>query len=111
MINRVVADEMKRSYSLHLSTSRTLTLRPGLATTFLFAMLMSWDEFPYALLLTATDPSKTVTVAIGDFLSGRVANYGMIAAAGVLAGELPPMVGFYVQRHIVEGMTAGGVKG
>lgn len=85
--------------------------RATVATTALFAILMSWDEFFYALLFTSNAAAKTVTVAIVDFTSGRIADYGMVAAAGLLAAVPPVLIGFLLQRHLVQGLTAGGVKG
>ena len=85
--------------------------RASIATTALFALLMAWDEFFYALLFTSNASAKTVTVAIVDFTSGRVSDYGLVAAAGVVAAVPPVAIGFLLQRHLISGLTAGGVKG
>lgn len=85
--------------------------RASIATTALFALLMAWDEFFYALLFTSNADAKTVTVAIVDFTSGRVSDYGLVAAAGVVAGAPPIVIGFLLQRHLISGLLAGGVKG
>lgn len=84
---------------------------PALSTAALFALLLSWDEFFYALLFTADQNAKTVTVAIADIAGGRVSDYGLIAAAGVLAAVPPLLIGLLMQRAIVAGLTSGGVKG
>ncbi len=84
---------------------------PALSTAALFALLLSWDEFFYALLFTADQHAKTVTVAIADIAGGRVSDYGLIAAAGVLAALPPLAIGLLMQRAIVSGLTSGGVKG
>lgn len=84
---------------------------PALATAALFALLLAWDEFFYALLFTADQNAKTVTVAIADIAGGRVADYGLIATAGVLAALPPLLIGLVMQRAIVAGLTSGGVKG
>lgn len=84
---------------------------PALSTAALFALLLSWDEFFYALLFTADQNAKTVTVAIADIAGGRVSDYGLIAAAGVLAALPPLVIGLVMQRAIVSGLTSGGVKG
>ena len=68
--------------------------RASIATTVLFALLMAWDEFFYALLFTSNASAKTVTVAIVDFTSGRVSDYGLVAVAGVVAAVLPVAIGF-----------------
>jgi multiple sugar transport system permease protein len=84
---------------------------PTLATAALFALLLAWDEFFYALLFTSDQRAKTITVAIADVAGGRVADYGQIAAAGVLAALPPLLIGLVMQRAIVAGLTSGGVKG
>ncbi len=85
--------------------------RASIATTALFAILMSWDEFFYALLFTSNSAAKTVTVAIVDFTSGRVSDYGLVAAAGVLAAIPPVVIGLFLQRNLISGVTTGAVKG
>lgn len=84
---------------------------PVLSTAALFALLLAWDEFFYALLFTADQRAKTITVAIADIAGGRVSDYGMIAAAGVVAACPPLLIGLVMQRAIVSGLTSGGVKG
>jgi multiple sugar transport system permease protein len=84
---------------------------PVVATTALFAFLLAWDEFFYALLFTSDQRAKTVTVAIADLAGGRIADYGLIAAAGVVAALPPVLIGLVMQRALVSGLTQGGVKG
>ncbi len=95
-------------------TLRIVTLPlalPVIATSALFAFLLAWDEFFYALLFTSDQRAKTLTVAIADLAGGRVSDYGLIAAAGVLAALPPVLVGLLMQRALISGLTNGGVKG
>lgn len=95
-------------------TLRIVTLplaMPVMATSALFAFLLAWDEFFYALLFTSDQRAKTLTVAIADLAGGRVSDYGLIAAAGVLAALPPVAVGLLMQRALISGLTNGGVKG
>lgn len=95
-------------------TLRIVTLPlalPVMATSALFAFLLAWDEFFYALLFTSDQRAKTLTVAIADLAGGRVSDYGLIAAAGVLAALPPVAVGLLMQRALISGLTNGGVKG
>lgn len=95
-------------------TLRIITLPlavPTIATAVLFAFLLAWDEFFYALLFTSDLRAKTLTVAIADITGGRVTDYGMIAAAGVLAALPPVLIGLLMQRALISGLTNGGVKG
>jgi multiple sugar transport system permease protein len=77
----------------------------------LFALLLAWDEFFYALLYTNDLRAKTLPVAIGDFASGRMTDHGLISAVGVLAALPPVIIGFVLQRSLVSGLSSGGVKG
>ncbi|MGE5589571.1 MAG: carbohydrate ABC transporter permease [Bacillota bacterium] len=84
---------------------------PGLVTTIIFAILMAWDEFLYALILTSSVDAKTIPVAIAEFSGQHMVDYGMIAAGGVLAALPPVLVALVLQRHIIAGLSAGAVKG
>jgi len=84
---------------------------PVIGTAALFAYLLAWDEFFYALLFTSDQRAKTVTVAIADLAGGRVADYGLIATAGVLAALPPVLFGLIMQRTLIAGLTSGAVKG
>jgi len=84
---------------------------PVMATSALFAFLLAWDEFFYALLFTSDQRAKTLTVAIADLAGGRVSDYGLIATAGVLAALPPVLIGLVMQRALISGLTNGGVKG
>jgi multiple sugar transport system permease protein len=95
-------------------TLRIITLplaAPVMATAALFAFLLAWDEFFYALLFTSDQRAKTLTVAIADLAGGRVSDYGLIATAGVLAALPPVLIGLLTQRALIAGLTNGGVKG
>jgi multiple sugar transport system permease protein len=83
----------------------------GLATTALFAILLSWDEFFYALLFTSNIDAKTLPVTIADFAGGRATDFGLIAASGLLTALPPVLIAVFLQKALVSGVTAGGIKG
>jgi len=83
----------------------------SLGSATLFALLLAWDEFFYALLYTNDLRAKTLPVAIGDFASGRMTDYGLISAVGVLAALPPVIVGFVLQKSLISGLAAGSTKG
>jgi multiple sugar transport system permease protein len=85
--------------------------RPVIGTTLLFSALIVWDEFLYAMLFTSDSRAQTLTVVIANLASGRIADYGLLAAAGVIAAVPPVVVGLILQRSIVSGLTSGSVKG
>ena len=77
----------------------------------LFALLLAWDEFFYALLYTSDMRAKTLPVAIADFAAGRATDYGLISAVGLLAALPPVLIGFFLQKSLLAGLSAGSVKG
>lgn len=83
--------------------------KPGLATSFVFTLFLSWNEFLLALLLTSTN-AKTFTVGLSEFLSAYSMDLGPMCA-GALIFSLPVMVlSIFAQKFIVQGLTAGAVK-
>jgi trehalose/maltose transport system permease protein len=86
---------------------------PGMATTGLLAFIASWNEYLFALSLTVTDAAWTVPVAIANFsgLSLHETPWGPIMAASVLVTLPLVLLVLIFQQRIVEGMTAGAVKG
>ncbi len=85
--------------------------RPALLAAGMLSMLVAWDEFFYALLFTSDLQSKTLPVAVADLAAGRVTDYGVIAAIGVMAAIPPAIVAVLFQRHLVSGLAGGSVKG
>lgn len=85
--------------------------RPGIMATGLFAFLLCWDEFMYALIFTSTTNAKTIPVAIAEFTGRNVVDFGLIAAGGVLAIIPPVVIGVAFQRYLVGGLSVGAVKG
>jgi len=83
----------------------------AMGTAALFAMLLAWDEFFYALLYTNDIRAKTLPVAISDFAAGRAIDYGLISAVGVLASLPPVFIAFVLQKSLIVGLAHGGVKG
>lgn len=87
---------------------------PALVTTGLLAFIAAWNEYLYALTFTLTTPtSQTVPVAIAQF-NGTVMRQEPIAEvmAAAMVVTLPLIVLVLIfQKRIVEGLTAGAVKG
>jgi len=84
--------------------------RPGILATMLFAFLLAWDEFLYALIFTSSTHAKTIPVAIAEFTGRFTVDFGMIATGGVLAAIPPLVIAFVFQRYIVGGLSAGAIK-
>jgi multiple sugar transport system permease protein len=85
--------------------------RPGLFATIMFAFLLAWDEFLYALIFTSSNNAKTIPVAIADFTGRYSTDFGLVAAGGLLASVPPVLLAIAFQRYVVGGLSAGAVKG
>ena len=87
-----------------------LTL-PGIAATLGFVFTAAWSELLFALMLNSKQDSTTFPVGLLTFVSKFSVDFGQMMAAGVLA--LIPVCIFFllIQRHLVQGLTAGAVKG
>jgi len=84
---------------------------PGLAATAVFCLIISWNEFLYALVLTQTDAAMTLPVGIAGRVTQYEIKWGVMSAAGVVA-MLPILVfALAVQRYLVRGLSLGAVKG
>lgn len=88
-----------------------LTL-PGIAAITLYSFILSWNDYQYALILTSSRDVKTVQIGIGQVMESLGAqNWGGILASGILA-IIPVVILFsLVQKALIQGLTAGAVKG
>ena len=84
--------------------------RPGLAATIIFCVILSWNDFMYALTLSAMD-TRTLPVAVGQFLTPHGMFWGQMCAAGVVATAPILIFSLFFQRYLVRGMTARAVQG
>ena len=84
---------------------------PGIAVTAIIAFILSYNEFLYSLIVVSTQQSMTLPVALSGFILEYGIRWDLLSAAGFLA-VIPIIVfSFFVQRHIVRGLSLGAVKG
>ncbi len=85
---------------------------PGLVTTAILAFIAAWNEFLIASQLS-NDHTQPVTVAIASFAGSQphVEPYTAVMAAGTVVTIPLIIMVLLFQRRIVDGLTAGGVKG
>jgi multiple sugar transport system permease protein len=85
--------------------------RSGVASAAIFAFLTSWNEFALASQMTRSVGSKTMPVGLLDFTAEFTINWGGMCALAVLMIVPALILTFIVQKHLIAGLTFGGVKG
>lgn len=85
--------------------------RPALATASIFTFLYSWDEYAWALTIINTPTRETLPLGIALFQGQNSTEWGLVFAASAIAIVPVILVFAFVQRHFVEGLTSGAVKG
>ncbi|WP_428644545.1 carbohydrate ABC transporter permease [Roseibium sp.] len=82
---------------------------PGMVAAFILALILCWNEYFFAALLTSTN-TNTLPVMIASQTGSQGINWWSMAALST-AGILPLVfVGVLLEKHIIAGMTAGAVK-
>jgi len=85
--------------------------RPGVVATSVFVLVVTWQEFLFALSFTATKEMRTLPVGMNDFIGQYGIRYGELMASSVLISVPVIAIFFILQRQFVAGLTAGAVKG
>ena len=84
---------------------------PGIIAAGIFTFILAWNDFLFALVLITSEELKTLPVGVNDLFNATIVDWGMIMAAGVVITI--PTIAFFVavQRYLIQGWGAGGVKG
>jgi ABC-type glycerol-3-phosphate transport system permease component len=85
--------------------------KPGIVATAVFVLIVTWQEFLFALSFTSTKEMRTLPVGMNDFIGQYGIRYGELMASSVLISLPVVAVFFLLQRQFVAGLTAGAVKG
>ncbi|RUV32125.1 MULTISPECIES: carbohydrate ABC transporter permease [unclassified Mesorhizobium] len=83
---------------------------PSLVTTGLLAFITAWNEFLFALAFTSNIDRQTIPVGIANFTNLYYVPWGDIAAASAVVTVPLIVLVLFFQRHIIEGLTQGGIK-
>ena len=85
--------------------------RPGIVATSVFALIVTWQEFLFALSFTSTKDMRTLPVGMNDFIGQYGIRYGELMASSVLVSVPVVLMFFVLQRQLIAGLTGGAVKG
>lgn len=86
-------------------------IMPGIAATFIFAFINSWNELFMAVMFIDVDKFKTIPVGLNGLILKYDIKWGEMAA-GTIMSLIPTICLFaFAQKYMIEGLTAGSVKG
>lgn len=85
---------------------------PGVVTTIIYSLYITWNEFLVALVFTTQEEMKLLTVGLQQLTVGRYTTRWEILTAGSVFSFIPIMILFaFLQRYFIQGVTGGAVKG
>jgi multiple sugar transport system permease protein len=112
-LDRDIEDAARMDGSSEWSVFRKICLPQvygGLAATFVFAVILTWNEFLFALMLTGAD-TRTVPVAIARTIGGQVGvDWGLLSAIETLFIIPVVVVTFLLQNQLLRGVTFGTIR-
>lgn len=82
---------------------------PGMVAAFILSVILCWNEYFFAALLTSTD-AKTLPVMVASQTGSQGINWWSMAALSAAAITPLIVIGVFLERYIVKGLTAGSVK-
>jgi multiple sugar transport system permease protein len=82
---------------------------PGMAAAFILSLVLCWNEYFFAALLTSTD-AKTLPVMVASQTGSQGINWWSMAALSTAAISPLVLVGIFLERYIVSGLTTGAGK-
>lgn len=85
---------------------------PGIMTTIIYSLYVTWNEFLIALVFTTQEDMKLLTVGLRQLAVGRYTTNWEYLTAGSIISFIPIMIVFvFLQRYFIRGVTGGAVKG
>jgi multiple sugar transport system permease protein len=96
-------------WGAHLKVTVPL-IKGGIIATTLFILILNWSEFLFALVLTYTKV-QTIPVQLSKYFSATEGTlYGVQAALAMVSIIPLVIIGFFIQKHLVRGLTLGAIK-
>lgn len=115
---RAIPEELEQAAMIdgatRLQIFRKITLplaKPALLAVALFTFTNAWNEFLFAFVFVSNQNLKTLPVGLQGMILGDVIPWGQLMAASIIMAVPVVILYGYAQRFLVEGLTAGSVKG
>jgi multiple sugar transport system permease protein len=86
-------------------------LKPGIVAVGSFAFISAWNNFLFAIMFMSSQDRFTVPVGLSYLLGDFGTDFGALAAGGLIAVVPVTILFAYVQRFLIQGLSAGAVKG
>ena len=84
---------------------------PGIVTTLIFVFINSWNEYTISTVIINSDVNQPITVGLTQFAAFSMIQWNYLFASSLLA-TIPVVILFMlIEKHLVSGLTSGGVKG
>lgn len=96
-------------FSIFLKIVLPLVL-PGLIATTIYAFLQNWNEYMFASVLTTAEVHKTLPVGIGQMADAYKIEWNDLMCAAIISSAPSLILFLFLQKHLINGMTAGAVK-
>ncbi|MDQ3696008.1 MAG: ABC transporter permease subunit [Chloroflexota bacterium] len=84
---------------------------PALMAVGLFAITAAWDEFLFAFVFISSESLRTLPVGLAQLITGDIFPWGQMFAASIMTTIPVVIIYMLAQRYMVEGLSAGSVKG
>ena len=85
-------------------------LGPSLVATGVYIFMTSWNEYTFAVMFT-NNASRTIPVALKSLIGQLGVDWGLLTTGGIITIIPVCVMFFFAQKRLVEGLTAGAVKG
>ena len=113
-----ISPEMEQAACIDGCNSVTALIRvllpmaaPGIVTTLIFVFINAWNEYTISTVVIHTDVNFPITVGLTQFAAFSMIQWNYLFAASLLA-TVPVIILFMlIEKHLVSGLTSGGVKG
>ena len=84
---------------------------PIILSAALIMFLNTWSQFQIPLILASSIQTKPVAIVVSEFMTKDSVQYGLTAAAGMIAVVPPAVTALVFRRFLISGMMGGAVKG